>query len=152
MRFRTENEIETFDFKEAYIEELRFGLGSFYMLLDNVKILETNSCNRDVRTMRTNGLELRISTPQILSFIEEGYKLYDANGELQQEVQDVEIEPEKYVELCKELEGATVYALEKEDQVYSISIDGEEREYLLRVQGKGDSEEWDRFMNLAEVM
>ena len=52
MKFHTENETETFDFHEAYVEELRFGAGVFYMLLDNVKILETNSCNRDVRTMR----------------------------------------------------------------------------------------------------
>ena len=104
MGFFTENEVETFDFGEAHIGELRFGLGPFYMLLDNVKILESNSCNRDVRTMRTNGLTFRIAEAQILSVIEEGYRIYNADGILQREVADRTVESEDYAKLCELLE------------------------------------------------
>lgn len=151
MGFFTENEVETFDFGEAHIGEIRFGLGPFYMLLDNVKILETNSCNRDVRTMRTNGLTLRITDPQIVAVIEEGCKIYNADGVLQREVPDRTVETEEYVKLCEQLEEAVIYELKKEGSTYCISIDGEEHGYTLKVTGSGDSEEWERFMNLAEM-
>ena len=151
MGFFTENEAETFDFGEAHIAELRFGLGPFYMLLDNVKILEKNSCNRDVRTMRTNGLTFRIIDPQIVTVIEDGCKIYNANGVLQQEIPDRVVEPEEYAGVCEQLEDAVSYELKKEDDVYVISIDGEEHAYTLTVKGSGDSEEWERFMNLAEI-
>ena len=151
MSFFTENEVETFDFSEAHIGELRFGLGPFYMLLDNVKILEKNSCNRDVRTMRTNGLTFRITDPQIVAVTEEGYKLYNADGVLQKKVPDRRVAPEEYAELCKELEDAVVYKLEKTGDIYRISIDGEEHEYTMEIKGSGDTEEWARFMNLAEL-
>lgn len=151
MSFFTENEVGNFDFSEAYIAELRFGLGPFYMLLDNVKILEANSRNRDVRTMRTNGLTFRITEPQIVTVTEEGYKLYNANGVLLQEVPDRTVDPQEYAGLCKELEGAMIYKLEKTGNIYRISIDGEERGYTLVIKGSGDTEEWERFMNLAEI-
>lgn len=151
MRFFTENEWETFDFEEAHIAELRFGSGSFYMLLDNVKILEKNSCNRDVRTMRTNGLEFRISEPQIVAVIEEGYKIYNADGILQREIPDRAVKPEEYAKVCEWLEDAVIDELRKEDDVYVIAASGEEHAYTFQVKGDGDSEEWERFMNLAEL-
>lgn len=151
MSFFTENEVEHFDFSEAHISELRFGLGPFYMLLDNVKILEANSCNRDVRTMRTNGLTFRITDPQVVAVTEEGYTLYNANGVLQREVPDRALDPQEYADLCKNLEDAVIYELKKENDTYRISIDGEERAYTLEIRGSGDTEEWERFMNLAEL-
>lgn len=151
MRFFTENEWETFDFGETYIAELRFGSGSFYMLLDNVKILEKNSRNRDVRTMRTNGLEFRIREPQIVAVIEEGCKIYNADGVLQREIPDRAVKPEEYAKVCEGLEDAVIDELKKEDDVYVITASGEEHAYVLQVKGTGDSEEWERFMNLAEI-
>lgn len=151
MGFYTENEVETFDFGEAHISEIRFGLGPFYMLVDNVKILEQNSCNRDVRTMRTNGLTFRIIDPQIVAVTEEGCKIYNADGVLQKEVPDRTVSPEEYANLCKELEEAVIYKLEKTGDSYCIFIDGEEHEYTMEIKGSGDSEAWDRFMNLAEL-
>ena len=38
MGFFTENELDTFDFTESYVSELRFGIGSCYLVADNVKI------------------------------------------------------------------------------------------------------------------
>lgn len=151
MRFFTENEVETFDFSEAHIGELRFGPGFFYMLLDNVKILENNSKNRDVRTMRTNGLMFRIMNPQVVAVTEEGCKIYNADGVLQQEVPDRPVRPEEYVKLCKKMEDAVVFELKKEDSCYRISADTEDHAYILEVQGSGDSEEWERFMNMTEM-
>lgn len=151
MRFFTENEVETFDFREAHVREMRFGPGFFNMLLDNVKILENNSHNRDVRTMRTNGLLFRIMNPQIVAVTEEGCKIYNADGVLQQEVPDRQVEPEEYAKLCGQMEDAVVFELKKEDSCYRISAEAEEHAYILEVQGSSDSEEWERFMNMTEM-
>ncbi len=151
MKFHTENETETFDFHEAYVEELRFGAGVFYMLLDNVKILETNSCNRDVRTMRTNGLELRIRDAQVNSVIEEGYKVYNADGALQRDVPDRVVAPEEYGAFMKAQQGACIFELKKDGENYVFAIDGEEHAYTIQVKGSGDDEDWNRFMNQEEI-
>lgn len=149
MGFFTENELHTFDFTESYVAELRFGLGAFELVADNVKILEKNSKNRDVRTMRTNGLHIRICEPQLEAVIEEGCKVYNADGVLQQEIADRVLEPEEYQELPKVLEGAEIYAFKKEAECYVLGIDGEEHAYTIRVSGSADTEEWERFLNLS---
>lgn len=151
MKFHTENETDTFDFHEAYVEELRFGPGVFFLLLDNVKILEANSRNRDVRTMRTNGLEFRIRDAQVSAVIEEGYKVYNADGALQRDIPDRTVEPSEYNELCRMLCGSSVYELRHDGSEYVLALDGEEHGYTIFVKGSGDDEDWNRFMNLEEI-
>ena len=56
MKYTTTNEFNQFEFEEAHISDIQIVEGRFYMLLDNVKILPDNSCNRDIRKMRTNEL------------------------------------------------------------------------------------------------
>lgn len=58
----------------------------FEIVFDNVTILPANSCNRDIREMRANELVLKISEPKIEALVEEGYKVYDANGNLKQKM------------------------------------------------------------------
>jgi hypothetical protein len=148
MKFNTENEWEHFDFTDSYVGELRFGLTPFCLVLDNVKILESNSCNRDVRTMRTNGLELRIRNAQVKDVIREGCRIYNADGVLQQEIEDETVPADGWGGLCHELEGAQVIELSKETDVYRILIQGDEHTYQFQIQGTGDGESWERFMNI----
>lgn len=148
MRFHTTNELENFMFEESYVGELRFGPESFYLSIDNVKILEKNSCNRDVRTMRTNGLELRIAEPKLEYVTREGYKLYNADGVLQKEVPDTSVDPSEYANLCRELAGGEIYSIKKDEKLYRVTIQGEEQSYVIGVTGSGDTQDWDRFLNL----
>lgn len=150
MKYKTTDEFMHFEFKEAYIVDLRACDGMFSMILDNVKILPENSCNRDIRKMRTNQLEFRIREAVILNLTEEGYQVYDANGKLSRREEDRQVMPEQFPETFAELCGCMIYAIEKKDDVYEISIDTEDHTYLLRVKGSGDTQEWDRFMNLTE--
>ena len=46
--------------------------------------------------MRANGLILSILDANIIDFIEEGYKIYDANGNLQTTEEDVIIDASDY--------------------------------------------------------
>ena len=104
MKYHTINELDHFCFKEAYIAQICAVNGMFEIVFDNVTILPENSCNRDIREMRANELVLKISEPKIEALVEEGYKVYDANGNLKQKNEDITIAPEAYVDKLKELE------------------------------------------------
>ena len=133
MKYHTINELDHFCFKEAYIAQICAVNGMFEIVFDNVTILPENSCNRDIR--------------KIEALVEEGYKVYDANGNLKQKNEDITIAPEAYADKFKELEGCEVYSIEQENGNYVISIDTEDHTFLLRISGSGDTQEWDRFLN-----
>ena len=148
MKYKTINELNHFCFSEAHIAEVRATGSSFTMLLDNVTILPENSRNRDIRQMRANQLLLTISDASIADFIEEGYKLYDADGNLTHQEEDKKLAPDQYAQGFSDLTDCTVYSVEKTENLYEISIDTEDHTCLLRVIGKEDTAEWDRFLNL----
>ena len=151
MAYITTNELEHFDFKEAQISELKMQNGAFYAILDNVKILPENSKNRDIRVMRTNNLTLRIADSSIDSFIEEGYKNYNADGVLLNEVDDRPIPFSEYGTAFESLVETSIYSLEKKDDQYIFSIDGEDHTFLLIVRGTEDREEWEKFFPLDSM-
>lgn len=148
MKYKTTDEIGHFDFAEAYIGDVQVTNGFFHMFLDNVTIMPENSCNRDIREMRANNLLLKIEDGVIVSILEEGYKVYDADGKLMHTYADTAVAEKDYPTFAKSFVDGIVYSLEKQDGVYVFVIDGaNERTYQLRVSGTHDVEEWDRFLN-----
>ena len=129
MKYYTENELQNFRFEGAYIAETCAVNGIFEMILDNVTILPQNSCNRDIREMRANELKLKIREPEITAFVEEGYKVYDADGNLKEKKEDILI------------------AAEDQAAKYTVSIDTEDHTFMIKVSGSADAEEWDRFLS-----
>ena len=159
MKYTTTNEFEQFEFGEAHISDIQIVEERFFLLLDNVKILPDNSCNRDIRKMRTNELFFKVTNGTMTSLIEEGYKLYDANGKLTREIEDREVAVAEYKEITDEFIDGMVYEVEKtiledKNQVqYRFVIDAaNERTYTMIVLGDGDLEEWDRFLNLDSTL
>lgn len=148
MNYRTTDELEHFNFSDAYIGDVQVTSGFFHIILDNVTILPENSCNRDIREMRANQLLLKIEGATIETVVEEGYKVYDANGKLMKICEDVRVEEKDYLSVVKSFVDGVIYSLEKKQGEYRFTIDGaNERTYLLCVSGTSDVEEWDRFLN-----
>lgn len=149
MKYRTMDELEHFDFAEAYIGDIQVTSGFFHMALDNVMILPENSCNRDIRKMRANNLLLKIEEGSIDAIVEEGFKVYDANGKLMKSYEDRQVEEKDYPAVAKSFVDGVIYSLEKKGNQYQFTIDGaDERTYALQVSGTHDVEEWDRFLNV----
>lgn len=148
MNYHTTNEIHHFQLTDAHIGDIQYTSGFFHMILDNVTILPENSCNRDIREMRANNLMLKLNSGQITSIIEEGYKVYDANGKEMHTYDDKEIQASDFAETVKLLLEGIIYTFEKKEDAYVFIIDAEnERTYQMTVTGIGDEEEWDRFIN-----
>lgn len=111
-KYRTEKEFAHFNFTEAVVGDIGMPEGIFHMVLDNVQILPENSCNRDIRTMRTNELLLTIEEPKGLSVVEEGFKTYDADGKLTNVCEDRQLAREDYAQALESLIGGNVYSME----------------------------------------
>lgn len=148
MAYRTENETAHFDFADAVISEIRQGLSTLHLILDNVKILPENSTNRDIRTMRANGLDLAITSAKITAFVEEGYTVFDADGKLLRKVPDRLIPKEEWQQAFSDLQAATLDGLSRDGSTYCVAIRTEDHTARLEIMGDGDTEEWDRYLNL----
>lgn len=152
MRYHTTDELVHFSFREAVVASVGQQGNHFSMEMDNVTIHPENSCNRDIREMRANHLQLKLIHGKILSFAKEAYKVYDADGKLLRTESDQEIEADRYGDVFRQLEGMTVYDITKQDQVYHVEIDVEEFTYHIDVQAEQDEEEWDRFLSKEAVL
>ncbi|MDE6853370.1 MAG: subtilin biosynthesis sensor protein SpaK [Lachnospiraceae bacterium] len=150
MRYHTTDELGHFNFQDAVVAAMRIHPGCFYLELDQVTITPDNSCNRDIRNMRTNGLCLRLQDGEILSFVREAYRVYDADGNLTQTEEDEPIDVRKEENALQRMENATVYEIVCRDGIYHIELDVEEYTYHIAVKASHDVEEWDRFLNLEE--
>ncbi len=147
MNYRTVDELDHFKYGDAQVVEIQQSNGHLNLVLDGVTILSDNSCNRDIREMGCNDLHIKLQEIQNLVIIEEGYTSYNADGVLQDKIEDCVLEVSAYEELFQELVEGYVYSFEKKDAQYEISIDGEERTYTIQVQATHDVEEWNRFIN-----
>ena len=150
MKYSTTNELEHFSFKESYIAEIQKRNNCIQLTLDNVTILPANSRNRDIREMRANGLNLSIRDGNVSRLVEEGYKVYNADGTLTEQYEDKQIAPGQYNDILKQLADGecAVYSLERKENTYIFEIDASnDRTYELQITGTGDLEEWDRFLN-----
>ena len=131
MKYKTTNECGYFSFRGACVAQMMQMNGYFTATLDNVTILPENSCNRDVRNMRTNNLQLTIREGRIISLIEEGYKIYDANGMLTQQHEDREVPVAEYQTMLETFEGSELYEIEKKDDCYHIAVDADRKSTRL---------------------
>lgn len=150
MKYSTTNEWEHFGFEEAYISEIQKINGYLQLTLDQVMIRPENSQNRDIREMRTNGLNFKIQDAEVKRLVEEGYQVYNADGKLMEQYEDQEIQPECYNEILKSFADgeSCIYSLEKKENTYIFTIDASSgRTYVLYVSGTHDVEEWNRFFN-----
>lgn len=148
-KYNTINEINHFEFGEAVVGDIQMADGMFHIVLDNVKIKPENSRNRDIRTMRANGLFLKLGEAEIVALVKEGYREFDADGNLKHVYEDVTVEKEQYGQTTEVLIEGTVYELKLEKGVYCFVIDAtNDRTYLLKVAACGDEEYWNRFLEV----
>ena len=108
-KYNTMNEFVHFDFSEAVIGDIQLAEGMFRAVIDNVKILPENSCNRDIRTMRTNELLLKLDDAKLVTLVEEGYREYDADGNLKNTYEDIVVNPDQYKQKEEVLVEGTIY-------------------------------------------
>ncbi len=151
MKYQTINEFEHFELNEVHISDVEVTNGFFHIVLDDVVILPENSCNRDIRKMRANGLVLKIDDMKIQRMTREGYKTYNADGRLLGQTEDTVIPESDQSEVLKAFTDGSAYSVTKEGNTYTFIVDAtDESTYELVITGSGDRQEWDRFLSWSE--
>ena len=148
MAFKTENELNNFDFNDSTLIEVQKGLSTYKLIISDVHILPENSANRDIRTMRTNDLELSFTDGKLEKLIEEGYLLLDVNEKPYKEVPDKIVDESEYEEVFKKLQETRVDAVEAREGGYDVVVRDEDHTWRMQFSGSGDVEKWERFLNL----
>ena len=146
MKYKTTNELKTFDFQESFINDIEYALGKLSFSLDNVTIKSSNSHNRDIMDMRTNQLILTFQNVAIEEIVEEGYKLYDADNNLQEVVDDCIIDENEYPKILKDLSNCYFHSIETDEDKYILNIDTDFHTFSIKLHCEQASAEWDKFM------
>lgn len=146
MKYKTTNELETFDFQESFINDIEYALGKLSFSLDNVTIKASNSHNKDIIDMRTNQLILTFHNVTIEEIIEEGYKLYDADNHLQEIIDDCIINENEYGNVLKDLSNCYFHSIETFENKYTLNINTDFHTFSIKLQCEQASAEWDKFM------
>lgn len=149
MKYQSIDALDEFSFGEAAIFDVDYCSSHLKLQLANVTILSSNTHNRDIMDMRTNDLILTFEDPEIVSIIEEGYKVYDANEVLIEEVPDKILSPEEYAALFSSLPEALIYSIEifsKGHCVINIDSTEETNGYRIELSFNHSVAEWDRFL------
>ncbi|MCR5525910.1 MAG: hypothetical protein K6F39_00820 [Lachnospiraceae bacterium] len=148
MAFKTENELKNFDFNDSTLIEVQKGLSTWKLIISDVHILPDNSANRDIRTMRTNDLELSFTDGELKQVVEEGYTLLDVNERPYKEVPDKLVDEADYEEVFKKLQETRVDSVNSVEGGYKVVVRDEDHTWRMEFSGTGDVEKWERFMNL----
>lgn len=151
MRFTTENEMHNFDFAEGVLQGVEKRNDHVDVMLANVKILGTNSCNRDIVSKRTNDLVVRIAG-STWRLYEEGYQLFDADLRPVKTVEDRQVKDEDVQHDLDLFTDCFLDGFEKQEKdgafVYVMSLRVEDHTWRLEIDGTKDTEMWDRFLSL----
>ena len=86
--------------------------------------------------------------PATLEVWEEGNRIYNADGKLMKQEEDRLISKEEYKEVFTMLLEQEIYDMTQKGNQYESMGQGEEHGYVIRVEGSGDLETWDRFLNI----
>ena len=147
MKYKAINQLEQFQFSDASILDIDYHLTTLAFQLANVTIPASNPNNRDIRDMRTNDLILTFEGATIVNFVEEGYKLYDADNNLTDSVPDKSLTTASYEDTLKSFLDAPIYSIEiKEDNICIINIDADMHTFFIEISYEKCIIEWDRFL------
>ena len=156
MRFKVEDAFSEFSFKDTRLCDWEQSGDNLLLQLSGVIALAANSCNEELTDRYVDILQLQLRNAKITNMLLEGYKYYDANDVLQEEVPDKEIPVMDYPKIVKECVSNQgflfqIEKVEQEGQInYEVSIDVEEKTYLITMQFDKAIFEWERFLNRVE--
>jgi len=159
MNFKSVDELQHFQFQDAQIAEVSINEEGIQFTLEAVIVKATNSQNTNFTDSYAGTLSMRLVKGEIQKAVKEGYKYYDANDVLKEEIPDTPLSQEEIDTLLGNLKDAYLFDMvpveESQNQtgqyLYLIGIDlDEETSYWFQVTFEKAIMEWDRYMNRVQ--
>lgn len=161
MKYQAINELDHFGFQDAKIMSGVYEDGILRFELEAVIVRANNSQNTNYTDSYAGTLVMELREAVICKAVKEGYKYYDANDVLKEEVADTPLSEDEIANLIKNSKDTYLFDMvsvnEDENKtghfLYLLGIDtDEETSYWLMVEFKESSLSWERYMNRVQNM
>lgn len=163
MAFKSVNEISQFDFEDCRVTKIYKDSSSLVMELESLIVLENNTQNSNYTKSYADTTELTLEECTVKSITLAGYKVYDANDNLVEEVKDKPISEADFDSVLKGLSDSYLYRFIKvsDDDGYEYDFEVEKSEegqmvdlrndtYVVRVKFTNSIFKWERYMNRVQ--
>ena len=150
MRFETKNNLRYFIFEEVTIMDIEVSASSVTLVMKGLIVKGNNPNNEECVDRFVDTANLRFVGGRISNVVKEGYKYYDANGNLKPDESVLLTDIDVLLKNCKEVALYDVVALSESDSgyVYQVGIDLNENDtYWIDISCEQTIVEWERFMN-----
>ena len=97
MAFQSINELEQFRYDDCVIGEMKVEDAQIKMIVDALIVGRNNSQNSNLTESYADTASVRLVGGTILSAVKDGYKYYDANDVLLNEVPDTPLRLPRYI-------------------------------------------------------
>lgn len=160
MSFQSVNELEQFNFQDAQIKQFTVSEGLISLELEAVIVKARNSQNANFTDSYAGTLSMRLLGGNIQKAVKEGYKYYDANDILVEEIPDQPLTEEEIATLIKGSKDYYLFDVVKveDDQnttghfLYLFGVDAdEETSYWFQIEFDKSILEWERYMNRVQT-
>lgn len=158
MSFKTTNELEHFLFEDCVISNFKVQENSIALEVDGLIILPNNSQNTNYTESYADTASILFTNAKLLSGIKDGYKYYDANEVLVDEVPDQPLSDAELSAFVKNTKGAYLFAIDEgENYILSIEIPNEDEydtstteTYQITLSADSISISWERYLNRVQ--
>ena len=162
MSFKSINEIERFTFDDCVVSEFKVNDAGVILTLEALIVDSNNSQNTKYTESYADTVTARLLDGKILSVKKDGYKYYDANEVLMEEVPDTLLSDEEADKIIKTSEGVYLYYMEKDDSaetdyIYNIGLEFADEEdstvadsYEVKVSFSQAIFTWERYLNRVQ--
>ena len=159
MKYKTVNETENFIYKDCNINEAYFDNMMISFVVEALIVKATNSKNTNYTDSYAGDAEVNFVRPAIMSVIHAGYKKYDAEDKLIEEVEDKEVSLD-HNQMRSMFTGAYLTGIDKESEgVYRLSMELADEDpyavadvYEVRISCDEVIIEWDKYLNRVQEM
>ena len=155
MKFKSTDEFMTFDFNDSLMKTIKITNDQLMFGAEGVIVKANNSNNQRFEDMFTVYLEMTFRESSISRFDEQGYKYFNANGELLNEVPDRALSEAEQKEVIAKVNNgdAKIFLVEKGPDregyeiIFDVEDEGEDTSvtYQIFFDFKSSQAQWERF-------
>lgn len=165
MMFRSTNEIFNFDFQDAVIENVKFNEDAISLNLSGLIVEPENSQNENFTKSYADTTSVKFFEGKLISGFKDGYRRYDVNDKLIEEVPDKNMDLSEIKLILKNAKGAYLFAVDANDDSteelfsYTLSIEFPNKDqydssvtnsYQFKITFTKVNFEWDRYLNKVQ--
>lgn len=163
MGFKSVNEIEKFTFDDCVVQSFKVNEAGIILVLEALIVDSNNSQNTNYTESYADTTTVRLLEGKIISAKKDGYRYYDANEVLMEEVPDTVLNDEEIKNIINTCEGSYLYYIEKDvdnendENIYNIGLEFIDEEdntaadsYEIKISFSEAIFTWERYLNRVQ--